>query len=68
MGDTTLHRHRCAGCGTVWKHYQSQLKTEAQYKKAHTCPVCREEQYWKYSGRQRAHRPEEIAKMKLVKS
>ena len=41
---------------------------EGEYKGAHSCPACGKEEYWKYSGTQPVHTPEEIAKAQKLKN
>jgi formate dehydrogenase maturation protein FdhE len=34
------HKHKCARCGTCWKHSTEMFETEEDFDTAHTCPGC----------------------------
>ena len=42
-----VHKHKCDGCGHVWKHDRDKI---SNMKKAHTCKECGQEQRYRYSG------------------
>lgn len=52
------HAHKCGfslddntvtGCGHVWTHATSEIRNQADYDKAHTCPKCgRAGWFWKH--------------------
>lgn len=41
-----MHKHKCSQCGCVWEHKSDCADNEI----AHQCPVCRTEQWVKYTG------------------
>lgn len=44
-----MHKHRCAACGTTWKHPDAIMDASPEVKhEAHTCPKCGEKQGWKH--------------------
>lgn len=41
-----FHRHKCDNCKCIWEHSNKM----SDNKKAHKCPKCGKEQWYKYLG------------------
>lgn len=52
--DQGWHRHQCDSCGIVWKHENKVMfsgkLSEEEYHQGHNCPLCGENQRWRYAS------------------
>lgn len=57
---TGYHKHKCEKCvkSVIWEHpVPPEELDEDMVNRAHTCPVCGEEEWYKYGGKEKVTHP-----------